>query len=55
MNHANGIPNVSHKRLEEVLLQVAYQDPQCLFLARGVHAVSTVLTYEPQSVQVLVA
>ena len=35
MNHANGIPNVSHDRLEEVLLQVVYRDPQCLFLARG--------------------
>ena len=34
-NHKNGIPGVSHKRLEEVLLQVAYENPQCLFLARG--------------------
>lgn len=35
MNHANGIPDVSHDRLEDVLLQVVYHDPQCLFLARG--------------------
>jgi len=37
-NHVNGIQNVSHERLEEVLLQVSYSNPQCLFLARGERA-----------------
>jgi len=34
-NHAQGIPDVSHEELEKAMLEVAYQNPQCLFLARG--------------------
>jgi hypothetical protein len=34
-NHANGMPDVPHDKMEKVMLQVAYNNPQCLFLARG--------------------
>jgi hypothetical protein len=34
-NHADGMRDVTHDRMEKVMLQVAYNNPQCLFLARG--------------------
>ncbi|CAB9515464.1 expressed unknown protein [Seminavis robusta] len=38
VNHADGIKGVSHEDMEKAMLQVAYDNPQCLFLARGERA-----------------
>lgn len=35
VTHENGMEDMTHDELEKVMLKVAYDNPQCLFLARG--------------------